>query len=123
MYYHDGAKVHRDIFIRALRMVHTAPMVEAGLPSAGRVSLLHQPEENRYVAHLLYGPPLKRGRCEVIEDLPELFDVKVRLRLPKPVKSLRLIPDNTELPLTRTAELVETIIPGFSAHCAVVAEY
>ncbi|TFH03855.1 MAG: hypothetical protein E4H09_04530, partial [Spirochaetales bacterium] len=55
MYFINGAKVHRDFFARVLRMVHTDPLVEADLPSAGRVSLLHQPQHNRYVVHLLYG--------------------------------------------------------------------
>ena len=142
MYYTHGAKVHRDLFARALRTVHTAPMVEAGLPSAGRVSLLHQPGHNRYVAHLLYGPPIERGRCLVIEDLPELRDVTVRLRLPETVRTLRLVPADVELPrrelgaeatrdggpapngpAPRRYRTVETTVPRFAAHCAVVAEY
>ncbi|MFW5814169.1 MAG: hypothetical protein ACOCWX_01870 [Spirochaetota bacterium] len=143
MYYANGAKVHRDLFARALRMVHTAPMVEAELPSAGRVSLLHQPEQRRYVAHLLYGAPIERGRCLVIEDLPELRDVTVRLRLPETARALRLVPDGVELPMrevgapegkggapaptdgpaARRYRTVETTVPRFRAHCAVVAEY
>ena len=142
MYYTHGAKVHRDLFARALRTVHTAPMVEAGLPSAGRVSLLHQPGHNRYVAHLLYGAPVERGRCLVIEDLPELRDVTVRLRLPETVRTLRLVPHDVELPMRELAaeatrdggpapngpaprryRTVETTVPRFAAHCAVVAEY
>lgn len=147
MYYANGAKVHRDLFARALRIVHTAPMVEAELPSAGRVSLLHQPKQNRYVAHLLYGAPIERGRCLVIEDLPELRDVTVRLRLPDAARALRLVPDGVELPMrelggsasggaaagdstaaeggpaARRYRTVETTVPRFRAHCAVVAEY
>ena len=125
MYYAHGAKVHRDYFARLLRIVHTAPMAEAALPSAGRLSLLHQERERRYVAHLLYGAPIRRGRCEVIEDLPQLHDVTVRLRLPHPVTSLRLIPDGIDLPYRRTStgDAVETTVPRFAAHCAVVAGY
>jgi hypothetical protein len=139
LYYLNGAKVHRDFFALLLRLVHTAPMVEAALPSAGRVSLLHQPSENRYVAHLLYGAPIERGRCVVIEDLPELRDVRVRLRVPEHIARLRLEPDGVDLPLAqistqsdaaghkqRTSEgwrVVETTIPSFSCHTAVIGEY
>jgi len=125
MYYTHGAKVHRDYFAAALRTVHTSPMVEADLPSAGRVSLLHQPDDRRYVAHLLYGPPIQRGRCQVIEDLPPLHDVRVRLRLPGTVKSLRLVPDGAPLELRRMASdgAIETTVPRFAAHCAVLADY
>ena len=128
MYYRHGAKVHRDYFAGLLRMLHTSPMVEASLPSAGRVSLLHQETERRYVAHLLYGAPIQRGRCQVIEDLPPLHDVVVRLRLPHQITALRLVPDGTELRIreSRTAtggRAVEVTVPKFAAHCAVVAGY
>jgi hypothetical protein len=138
LYYVHGAKVHRDYFAALLRLVHTAPMAEAALPSAGRVSLLHQPEENRYVAHLLYGAPIERGRCVVIEDLPELRDVRVRVRVPEQVKRMRLEPAGVDLEMTEIAStgkagsgpeaasgwrVVETVVPAFSCHAAVVAEY
>ena len=128
MYYAHGAKVHRDYFARLLRIVHTAPMAEASLPSAGRLSLLHQPAERRYVAHLLYGPPILRGRCQVIEDLPPLADVAVRLRLPQQITSLRLVPDGIDLPQREVAAgdagpAIETTVPRFAAHCAIVAGY
>jgi hypothetical protein len=130
LYYVNGAKVHRDYFAAALRLVHRSPMIEAALPSAGRVSLLHQPERKRYVAHLLYGPPIERGRCVVIEDLPELQNVNVRFRVPEEVRMLRLVPDDLELPIREIASLgadgnrtVETTVPRFSCHAGIVAEY
>jgi hypothetical protein len=123
MYYAQGAIVHRRLFANALRLVHTKPMAAADLPSCGRISLLHQPERSRYVLHLLYASPLQRGRCLVIEDLPELRDVAVTLRLPGKVKALRLIPDDTSLPITNDGDTVCTTIPAFSCHCAIVAEY
>ncbi len=130
IYYANGAKVHRDYFAAALSLVHRAPMVEADLPSAARVSLLHQPERRRYVAHLLYGPPIERGRCVVIEDLPELHDVEVRLRLPQQVTSLHLVPGGETLPMRDIGEggfdghpVIATKISSFSCHTAIVAEY
>ena len=72
LYYEHGARVHRDLFANALALIYSRPMVQTSLPSAGRVSLMHQPQHRRYVAHLLYGAPLQRGRCLVIEDLPAL---------------------------------------------------
>jgi hypothetical protein len=123
LYYQHGARVHRDYFVALLRMLHDRPMVEAAMPSAGRVSLLHQPAHHRYVAHLLYGSPMQRGRCLVIEDLPPLRDTVVRLRLPREVRALRLVPAGSELPMRRVGDVVETTVPEFAAHCAVVAIY
>lgn len=123
IYLKNGARVHRTIFINALRLIHRKPMVETVLPSAGRVSLLHQSLRKRYVAHLLYGPPLQRGRCLVIEDLPALYQVPVVVRLPVQVKRARLIPDGVELPMKRSNGTVRVTVPEFSCHAAVVFEY
>jgi hypothetical protein len=129
MYYNNGAKVHRRFFISALGLLHNTPMAEAALPSAGRLSLLHQKEKKRYTAHLLYGAPIKRGNCSVIEDLPELYNVDVILRLPQNIKKLILIPENKELSFQELPEErkglkgIRVSIPRFSAHCALSAEY
>jgi hypothetical protein len=123
IYYQHGAKAHRQLFANALRLLHTAPMVEAELPSCGRVSLLHQPEKRRYILHLLYASPLQRGRCLVIEDMPPLRNVEIALRLPETITSLRLVPDHTALPIGVVGGVLRTTIHAFSCHCAIVAEY
>jgi hypothetical protein len=123
MYYTNGARLHRQFFANALNLIYTKPMVTAPLPSAGRITLLSQPDQKRYVAHLLYAPPLQRGRCLVIEDLPPLRDVPVELRVPDKIKEARLIPDNQTLPLKRTSDGVRVVVPSFTAHCAVVFSY
>lgn len=63
-----------------------------GLPSAGQVSLLHQPQKDRYIAHLLYVPPLGRGNVEVIEDLPIIGGVSLAFEVPEQIKTAMLIP-------------------------------
>jgi len=122
-YYQHGAKVHRQLFVNALRALGHRPLAEVSLPSAGRISLLHQPERRRYVLHLLYAPPLQRGRCLVIEDLPPLREVPVTLRVPEAVTSLTWIPASQQLPLSAGQDGVSTVIPEFHCHCAVVAAY
>jgi len=123
MYYIHGARLHRDMFAKALTLVHKRPMVETELPSAGRISLLHQADQNRYVAHLLYGPPITRGECEVIEDLPPLYNVPVTVDLPVNVKRAVLIPEMKELPIAKKGGKLTVAVPRFSCHCAVAFEY
>lgn len=123
MYYTNGAQLHRQFFANALGQIYAQPMLKTALPTAGRVSLLHQPEHRRYVAHFLYAPPIQRGNCLVIEDLPELRDVPVALRLPEKVRRAYLIPGGQKLPLKRDADGVHVVVPRFSCHCAVVLEY
>jgi hypothetical protein len=123
IYHVHGARVHRQLFANALGMIYREPMVETMLPSAGRVNLLHQPEQRRYVAHLLYGPALQRGRCLVIEDLVPLFDVPVMVRLPEEVKGARLVPDGEEIACQRGGGTVKVVVPKVECHRAVVFDY
>jgi hypothetical protein len=123
-YYHHGAKVHRRFFTNAVHRLHTRPLAEAILPSAGRISLLHQPEHQRYVLHLLYAPPLQRGRCLVIEDVVPLRDVVTTFRLPVQPKRVRLLPAGSSLsPRAGEAGSFTVIVPRFACHAAVVVEY
>jgi hypothetical protein len=75
------------------------------------------------VVHLLYAPPIQRGRCLVLEDLPTLRDVPVSVDLPVEVTGARLVPDDRPLEITRSGERVSVTIPEFSCHCAVVFSY
>lgn len=123
MYDHRAARPHRDLFERALRRLYTDPVLRVELPSGGRVSLLHQAEHGRYVAHLLYATPHYRGGLELIEDLVPLFEVPVMLHVPQPIRKATLIPDGVSLPLQQHDGTVKVIVPRFRMHCAVVFEY
>ena len=123
MYLAHGARLHRDTFVKALRMLHKNPMVETSLPSAARVSFLHQPNHKRYVAHLLYGPPIQRGRCNVIEDLPFLYNVPVTVNLPKKIKEAVLAPDMKKLEMADSHGKIKVTVPKFQCHCAVAFYY
>ena len=81
------------------------------MPSAGRLSLLHQPEQRRYVVHLLYATPLQRGRCQVIEDLVPLHDVPLRLTVPEEVTGAALAPQGDALELKRSGGSVAVTVP------------
>ena len=123
MYYKHGMRLHRDLFVNVLRLVHTRPMVESALPSAGRLAFLHQAEQKRYVAHLLYAPPMQRGNCEVIEDLPPLYEVPLRFELPETITRATLIPEGKELTIDWQDGRGSVVIPQFSCHCALVLDY
>ena len=123
MYDARAARPHRDLFETALERLYTDPILRVDLPSAGRVSLLHQSEQNRYVAHLLYGPPHYRGGLELIEDLVPLYNVPVELRVNEPIKRATLIPDNKVLALEQDGDVTKVVVPWFRIHCAVVFEY
>jgi len=124
MYYRHGAQLHRRVFANALRLLHLRPALETEMPSAGRVSLLHQPEQRRYVIHALYAPVFQRGRCAVVEDTPPLRNVTFRLRIPETVRSVSLAPEDEPLDwMTDEEQAVSLSVPEFSCHCAIIARY
>jgi hypothetical protein len=123
IYHKFGAKVHRDYVINALRMIYKKPALEVQMPSAGRATLIHQPQHNRYVAHLTYGTPLQRGSCLIIEDLVPLRDVPVTIRVPEKIKRAYTIPNKKARKIRKSAGATQTIIPEFACHTAIVFEY
>ncbi len=124
LYFEHGARAHRILFRNALRLVHAKPMVEAALPSAGRVSLLYQPDQSRYVLHLLYAPAMPRGRAQIIEDQPPLFDIPLKVRLPAPFQYVTLAPQGQALDVTRDADgALSFTLPRLQTHQAIVFEF
>ncbi len=123
IYHKNGARVHRDYFVNALRLVYRRPVLRAPMPSAGRATFIHQPARRRYVAHLLYGPPMQRGRCLVVEDLVPLRNVPIALRVPEKINRAHTVPDGKALRLTRASGETRVTVGEFSCHTAVVFEY
>ena len=123
MYLKYGAQIHRELFKNTLDALLTTPMVRANLPSSGRVNLLHFPEKNRYVAHLLYAVPVQRGVAQVIDDLVPIYDTTVEIKLKENIKKVYLMPGNIELNTTKSNDKMSVIIPKFTCHTALVLEY
>ena len=125
MYITEGARLHRQYFLNALRMVYPAgkQTLAVTMPSEGRVSLVHQPGKKRYVAHLLYGPPIPRNGCQVIEDLVPLFDIPVRLNVPENIRRASLPLEKKTLKMKTVNHAVEVVVPRVQCHQMAVFEY
>ena len=76
-----GSVYHRRYFINALRRLYGAQAFEVKMPSAGRAAMRYQAEEGRYCLSLLYASPITRGAVEVIEDMPPLYNVPVKIHV------------------------------------------
>ncbi len=94
------------------------------LPAQGVTTIQQQAEKNRYVHHLLYAAPVKRGEdiC-VIEDIVPLYDVKASVALPHKIKRAYLAPQTEELPFTEKDGRVCYTVPKLDCHQMVVLEY
>ena len=104
-------------------MFYLNPNIQLSLPSTGRISLLHQEHLSRYVLHLLYSSPIKRGDCSVIEDFPELLDIKVQYDFSDNIKKIYTIPEDLELKMVQEKGQDFVILPKLKCHSGIVFEY
>ncbi len=103
--------------------------VTAGMPAQGIVTLCKQPDSNRYVLHLLYAAPVRRGgripasrneNIEVIEDLVPIFDVPVTVHVKEEIRAVRIVPEGMELPFAKAGDQVSFVVP--KVHCHTMVE-
>ena len=124
LYTNHGVRLHRELLKNVINMLYPDPILRVeNLPSAGRVNLLQQGNENRYVVHLLYSPPLQRGEVRVIEDFLPVPNVGIQLRVPEAVKQAYMIPGKQSLDLSSDQGTVSVTVPEFTMHTGVVFEY
>lgn len=120
----SGQMLLRDMVKDALKILLPQPNLEVELPSTARASLMNQADQNCAVLHLLFAIPVKRGDgIEVIDELFPLNDVKCKVRLDKPVKSVKLVPENQDLPFELSQGAVSFVVPQVLCHQMVELGY
>jgi len=124
LYYTHAVRLHRELFNNAIDLLVNSPMLKVNnLPSSGRVSLLKQENEKRYVAHLLYAPALQRGEVQVIEDLVPVSGVQIEINVQEKVKNVYAIPCNQKLKFSTSGQMIKVNVPTFTMHTGIVLEY
>ena len=96
--YHDiGQPLYKYIIRGLLNRLVPKPVFTTDLPSSGRATLTYQADHNRHILHLLYAAAQIRGKAirnangdtrvmEMIEDIPAIGPVAVKVRLPAPAR-------------------------------------
>ena len=94
-----GSLIARETVIGVLNMLlGENKTLATNLPAQGVTTLMEQKEEKRYVNHLLYAAPVKRGqRAEIIEDLIPIYGTEVALKLEKQPKRVYLAPQMKDI--------------------------
>lgn len=97
-------------------------IIRTNLGAQGVTTLMMQ--ENRYINHLLYAVPVKRGlNVEVIEDIMPVYDISVELRLDKTIKRVYLAPQNVDIEFTQENGIVRYIVDKIDCHQMVVLDF
>jgi len=122
-YAEQGALILKRMVQFALdRLLRGQKTLETSLGAQGVATLMEQ--EGRYIQHLLYAVPVKRGKdVEIIEDIVPVYDVDVTLRLSKPAKQVYLAPQCQPLPFTSENGVIHYTVPRLDCHQMVVIDY
>jgi Hypothetical glycosyl hydrolase 6 len=124
LYYAHAVRLHRELVNNAIDVLYTQPMLTVKhLPSAGRVSFLNQRKQKRYIAHLLYTPPLQRGEVAVIEDFVPVSGITIIVDVPEKIVSAMEIPSGKKLILKKAGNKIIVSVPTFTMHTGIVLNY
>ena len=120
-----GSYIAKEAICYALdRLLGESKTLTTDLPAQGVVTLMDQAARERFVCHVLYASPVKRGNgIEVIEDLLPIPHTHLELRLPKKVKNVYLAPTGRKLFFTERNGTVTVDLPEFVCHQMVVFDY
>lgn len=102
-----------------------------------RISLMHQPQDKRYILHILYAeksnrggnldlPAAKNGKAvaiEVIDEIIPLHDINIRLRPEKGINKITLEPQNMPVEYQSNSRNIEFKLEKNDCHQMVVLHY
>jgi hypothetical protein len=120
-----GSLALKETVIYALnKLLKNNKTLNTNLPAQGVVTLMQQEKENRYVNHLLYASPVKRGQgIEIIEDILPIYDIKVDIKVPEKVKKVYLVPEMKNLDFEYTEGTISYKVEKLECHSMIVMEY
>jgi hypothetical protein len=118
-----GSLALKESVLYAINTLLPKKTIETSLPAQGIVTLTKQEDKQRYINHLLYVSPVKRGQSiEVIEDIIPLYNIDVKLKIDQNVKKVYLAPQMIDLPFETCAGGISYVVPKLECHQMIVVE-
>jgi hypothetical protein len=122
-YASKGSLILKETVLFALKRLIKHKALETNLPAQGITTLQYQANDHRFINHLLYASPVKRGQdVEIIEDLIPLNNIKVKLKLGAKAKRVYLAPQDIDLAFEDNGQELTYVIPSFECHQMVVID-
>jgi hypothetical protein len=123
-YAEKGSLVLRETIDYALNQLLPNRSLRTNLPAQGVVTLQKQEKNRRWINHLLYASPVRRGlSTEIIEDIVPLHHIEVEVRVPHTVQTVTLAPSCDELAFEQQGEIVRYVVPTLHNHQMVVLTF
>lgn len=123
-YANQGSLVIKEMVLYALeRLLGANRTLHTTLPAQGVTTIQMQNAQNRWVHHLLYASPVRRGRdVEIIEDIVPLFDIACTVQTDRTVNNVYLAPQMEVLPFKVNGNTVSYTLPKLDCHQMIVLD-
>jgi hypothetical protein len=113
----------KQLFLNALDLLLPDPLVRHDGPTTLQVTVNEQPDENRWIVHLLHYIPERRSQeIDIIEDVIPLYHVKISIKLPA-IKVVLCVPEEELLPYEQKDGRVEFVLPQLVGHQMIALEW
>ncbi len=133
IYKRAGQPIYKALIAALIQRLLPRPGIVTDLPSGARLSVTRQETARRTIVHLLFGGPQVRGvavddlqhgqrHIEVIEDIPHLGPVAVKLACDAKPSAVKLVPQNTPIDWEWRDGYCCFTLPGLHIHQAVAIE-
>ena len=98
----------------------TDPLVRHDEPTMLQVTVNEQPNENRWIVHLLHYIPERRSQeIDIIEDVIPLYNIKISVKVPT-IKMVMIVPEQEQMPYDQKDGRVEFLVPHLVGHQMIV---
>jgi len=124
LYFEMGSIYQKRYLMFALNLLNpkTAFSVE-GLGAQGRATMIKQGDKNRYCLNMTYASPVRRGCAEIIEDITDIYNIKIALFVEEKIKKAYLGVTGEELEMAEENGVLTVTVPKLNCHASVVFEY
>ena len=116
-YHQNAPQWCKQLLTNAINLLLPAPLVIHRGPTALLVAVNEQEAARRWIVHLLYYVPERRGEdFDVIEDVVPLFDLSVAVKTPGKATSVRTVPDGEAIPFQWQDGRTAFTLPRLDGH-------
>lgn len=117
-----GPRWEKQLFLNALELLLPDPIVQHDGPTTLQVTVNEQPDQHRWIIHLLHYIPERRSQeIDIIEDVIPLYNVKISIKLPT-IKAVMGVPEQEPLPYEQKDGRAEFVLPQLIGHQMIVLE-
>ncbi|HHV95608.1 MAG TPA: beta-galactosidase [Clostridiaceae bacterium] len=124
MYKEHGMKAYKQLVDNSLKLLLKDKIVETNAPTTAHININYQPAYDRYIAHILHYIPERRCNIiDTIEDVIPLYNIDLKIKLPKAPAKVYCAPSMQELDFDYEQNYVKVVVPEVKGHQMVVFEF